>query len=431
MESNIELNEENTLNIIITGCIHGCMDKMYKEIQEYEKEHNKKIDLVLCTGDFECMRNENDLKFLSCPEKYREMGNFYEYYNSKKIAPYLTIFIGGNHEASNYLEENYYGGYVAENIYYLGRAGVINVKGLRIGGISGIFNKFDYFKGHFEKVENDIKGDKKSIFHLREFEIAKMSHMKNKIDIFMTHDWPTNLVNEKDYNNVFKIKPHFKNQIKEGTLGSFPGEFILKHLKPHYYICGHMHFFYTNKINDTKIYAFDKCLKKRHYFDLIEVKQSINSIDKEKNDIYIDPEWMAITNSFNNYFPFEHKYYSFLNLFEENSKLLYQELVLNKMQFKTNYDIIINVENNDNNEEVEIEKIIDDLLINKFNKREKIKYELNNQTELMLSLLDITKENNKHCLSSIYLKKKKIIDDNKEINKKNNIKNTDEIEFQI
>jgi len=408
MESNIASNKENTLNIIATGCIHGSMDKMYKEIQDYEKQKNKKIDLVLCTGDFESMRNEKDLQFLCCPEKYREMGNFQDYYNSKKKAPYLTIFIGGNHEASNYLEENYYGGYVAENIYYLGRAGVINVKGLRIAGTSGIFNEFDYFKGHFEKEENDIKWDKKSIFHLREFEIAKMSHMKNKIDIYMTHDWPTNIINEKDYNYIFQLYPQNKESILKGTLGSFPGEFILKYLKPHYFVCGHMHFYYRNKINETEIYAFDKCLKKRHYFDLIEVKQSID-IDKENNDIYIDPEWMAVTNAFNNYIPNENISYSFINLFEENSKLIYQQLVLNKMKFKNKYDKIIDIENNGKNEEIEMEKIIQDLLINKFNKREKIQYDLNKQTELMLSLLDIEIENNKHLLSYLYLKKKSSI----------------------
>ena len=63
MESKVELNEEKTLNIIATECIHGCMDKMYKDIQEFEKQNKKKIDLVLCTGDFESMRNEEDLHF--------------------------------------------------------------------------------------------------------------------------------------------------------------------------------------------------------------------------------------------------------------------------------------------------------------------------------------------------------------------------------
>jgi len=44
----------------------------------------------------------------------------YRYYSGEKKAPVLTIFIGGNHEASNYLQELPYGGWVAPNIYYLG-----------------------------------------------------------------------------------------------------------------------------------------------------------------------------------------------------------------------------------------------------------------------------------------------------------------------
>lgn len=43
------------------------------------------------------------------------------YYSGEKKAPILTIFVGGNHEASNHLQELPYGGWVAPNIYYLGR----------------------------------------------------------------------------------------------------------------------------------------------------------------------------------------------------------------------------------------------------------------------------------------------------------------------
>ena len=42
---------------------------------------------------------------MACPEKYKDLGNFYKYYAGIKKAPYLTIFVGGNHEASNYLRE--------------------------------------------------------------------------------------------------------------------------------------------------------------------------------------------------------------------------------------------------------------------------------------------------------------------------------------
>ena len=75
---------------------------------------------------------------------------FFRYYSGEKIAPILTIFIGGNHEASNFLQELAYGGWVAPNIYYLGYAGVVNVNGVRIGGISGIFRDYHFEKGHFE-----------------------------------------------------------------------------------------------------------------------------------------------------------------------------------------------------------------------------------------------------------------------------------------
>lgn len=43
------------------------------------------------------------------------------YYSGEKKAPVLTIFIGGNHEASNYLQELPYGGWVAPNIFYMGK----------------------------------------------------------------------------------------------------------------------------------------------------------------------------------------------------------------------------------------------------------------------------------------------------------------------
>ena len=45
----------------------------------------------------------------------------------------------------------FFGGWVAENIYYMGNSNVINVKkgnsNLRIGAISGIYKDFDYKKG--------------------------------------------------------------------------------------------------------------------------------------------------------------------------------------------------------------------------------------------------------------------------------------------
>lgn len=61
----------------------------------------------------------------------------------------LTLFIGGNHEASGFLQELPYGGWVAPNIYYMGHASVVQYAGLRIGGLSGIYKYNDFNFGSF------------------------------------------------------------------------------------------------------------------------------------------------------------------------------------------------------------------------------------------------------------------------------------------
>lgn len=54
---------------------------------------------------YQAVRNEKDLESLNVPPKYRTMNSFWKYYSGEKAAPFPTIFIGGNHEASNYLWE--------------------------------------------------------------------------------------------------------------------------------------------------------------------------------------------------------------------------------------------------------------------------------------------------------------------------------------
>ena len=101
------------------------------------------------------MRDEADLDALKVPPKFKRLGDFAKYFRQEKRAPILTLFVGGNHEASNLLRDLYYGGYVAENIYFLGCSGVVNVKKgehtLRVGGISGIEKSHDSTRGYFEE----------------------------------------------------------------------------------------------------------------------------------------------------------------------------------------------------------------------------------------------------------------------------------------
>ncbi|XP_054102859.2 lariat debranching enzyme isoform X3 [Callithrix jacchus] len=167
------------MRVAVAGCCHGELDKIYETLALAEQRGPGPVDLLLCCGDFQAVRNEADLRCMAVPPKYRHMQTFYRYYSGEKKAPVLTLFIGGNHEASNHLQELPYGGWVAPNIYYLGLAGVVKYRGVRIGGISGIFKSHDYRKGHFECPPYN-SSTVRSIYHVRNIEVYKLKQEKDK-----------------------------------------------------------------------------------------------------------------------------------------------------------------------------------------------------------------------------------------------------------
>lgn len=177
---------------------------------------------------------------MNVPAKYREMHDFHKYYSGEETAPFLTIIIGGNHESSGYMQELYYGGWLAPNIYYLGAAGVVNYKGLRIGGISGIYNERSYKTGHHERLPYD-NSTIRSVYHIRAHDVMKASLIDNGIDIFMSHDWPAGIEHHGNTKKLLDQKKHFKIDVKNGTLGSPPAMDLLKSLKPTQWLSAHLH----------------------------------------------------------------------------------------------------------------------------------------------------------------------------------------------
>lgn len=70
----------------------------------------EKIELLVLCGDVQCVRCQEDLNSMAVPKKYQMMNTFHEYVVGIKKAPVMTIFIGGNHEASNFLQDLPFGG---------------------------------------------------------------------------------------------------------------------------------------------------------------------------------------------------------------------------------------------------------------------------------------------------------------------------------
>ncbi len=182
------------------------------------------------------------------PAKYREMCDFHEYYSGARKAPYPTLFVGGNHEASNYLWELYYGGWVAPNIYYMGAANVIRFGNIRIAGLSGIWKGYDYKKTHFERLPYN-EDDLKSIYHVRELDTRKLLQIRTQVDVGISHDWPRGVEWQGDWKGLFRKKEHLQSDAREGSLGSVAAKYVLDRLRPAYWFSAHLHVKYSARVH--------------------------------------------------------------------------------------------------------------------------------------------------------------------------------------
>ncbi|KAG2239889.1 hypothetical protein Bca52824_091248 [Brassica carinata] len=288
-------SEDREMKIAIEGCMHGDLDNVYKTIQHHEQIHNTKVDLLLCCGDFQAVRNEKDMDSLSVPIKYRDEV-LLEVLLRPRSRPVPTIFIGGNHEASNYLWELYYGGWAATNIYFLGYAGVVKFGNLRIGGLSGIYKRRDYRSGHYERPPYN------------QSTIKSLMQLEEPLDIFLSHDWPVGITDYGDARTLIQQKPFFQ----EEQLGSKPAAQLLEKLKPRYWFSAHLHCKFAAAVqhgNDgsvTKFLALDKCGPGKKFLQIIDIESEPGPFE-----VLYDEEWLAITREFNSVFPLTQRPASF------------------------------------------------------------------------------------------------------------------------
>lgn len=314
------------LRIAVQGCCHGELDQVFEKVRELHSQDP--IDLLIILGDFQSIRDDRDFESISIPPKYRKLGDFKGYYEDDSLRPPVkTIFIGGNHESMRHLMLLPHGGYVANDIYYMGYSNVLWYRGIRIGGLSGIWKKWDYNRrrpdwGYLDKSSS--WSDKvRELYHVRESDMLPLFMLKNesssRLDLMLSHDWPSGVVYHGDLQDILKKKPFFSRDIQTRQLGNPKSWELLRQLKPKWWLSAHLHVKYEATVKhskrklkknedeldldlsgdeeeelDTKFLALDKCLPRRSWLEVIEVESNTSHKSWEHEDnFYWDPEFLA------------------------------------------------------------------------------------------------------------------------------------------
>lgn len=299
------------MKVAVLGCAHGELDAIYAAVREIEQVNSTKVDLIVCAGDFQAVRNADDLACMACPPKFRDMRSFWKYHSGQSVAHVPTIFVGGNHEASNHLQELPVGGLVAPNMYFLGNAGVINYRGLRIAGISGVYTAHNYEKPRSE-VPPYPGNQMKSVYHARKEDVDRLLRIRKPVDIFISHDWPRGIWNHGDRDEFLSAKPFLRSEVDRNTFGNPGTALILEQLQPSYWFSAHIHVKFPALVKhagsgkETKFLALDKVLPRRDFIQLLDIPvpsqadidipsdSVIDPTSAEEHCINLDSEWLTI-----------------------------------------------------------------------------------------------------------------------------------------
>ncbi len=84
------------------GDIHGALDRLYRDVLEFEQHLGVKFDWVLHVGDFGVWPDADRVD--RATRDHEGAGDFPRWYSEKRAVPRRTIFIKGNHEDFQWLD---------------------------------------------------------------------------------------------------------------------------------------------------------------------------------------------------------------------------------------------------------------------------------------------------------------------------------------
>lgn len=247
--------QQEDIYFAAVGDVHGSMYAMLGLLQAWQLRHrHQQLAFVLQVGDFEPHRHEADLATMDAPKRYRQLGEFSDFYNGRAEFPYPIWFIGGNHEPYGFLDSMPAGGEVTKNCYYLGRIGSTVLSGLKIVGLSGIYRENLFLHTARPDISQIGSRSNKDYIGFIQSDIERAIEFESA-DILLLHEWSTDTIAATDLDSFYSWLP----SLKYTQLGNEYARMLIEFLQPKLVLCGHMHKSYRNRVSFTPEVFTDIC----------------------------------------------------------------------------------------------------------------------------------------------------------------------------
>jgi len=195
-----------------------------------EAARGRPVDLVLAVGDVEAFRRADDHRRKAA--KRAMPAEFAEYADGKTRMKRPLYFIGGNNEDFEALHDAPGGFELAPNVHYLGRAGLRQLRGLKIGYLSGIHAPRFFDQPLKRPTSLDTA---KQAGYFRGPEVERISNLRD-LDLFLVHEWPRGIVQRARDEGLSTTRP-----LPSYWIGNPITRRLVDTIRPRWVLCGHSH----------------------------------------------------------------------------------------------------------------------------------------------------------------------------------------------
>lgn len=262
--------------LVAIGDIHGRFERVETWLRELEQRHGRPLDAALGVGDLETFAApEAPLRKRT---KRVEPAEFGPYARGEKQLPCPLYFIAGNNEDFAALHGLQQGGELAPGVKYLGRAGMAEIAGLRVGFLSGILAPTSLQRPLEAPLNLELA---RRAGHYRQSELEAVADL-GKVDLLLLHDWPRGVATRGPRGD-HKPPPPF--------WGSLPGRQLVDALRPAWVLCGHHHMAWAATLGPSRVACLDETERPEASLFWMEVERG--KVARAGWGLGAEPAWRA------------------------------------------------------------------------------------------------------------------------------------------